>query len=293
MVIFEAVLDISAKNIYKKFIDELSSIYDVNEALAITRIYFEDALGLKKPDIKSESIIESKLIEVIESDLERLVEREPVQYITGKTIFCGFPFKVNKHVLIPRPETEELVYWITGQRHRHNPTIIDLCTGSGCIAVSVSKKISGAVVYATDFSREVLNVAAENAIMNNTQIIFIEDDLLKADENLYPSEVDIIVSNPPYICDVEREFLDKNVLAYEPHIALFGGTDGLVFYKRIAKLGQLKLKTGGFLFLEINQSRSKQVTKILLENGFEDVSVKKDLNGNERMICAILKNKYF
>lgn len=293
MVIFGAVLHMSVKNIYDRFISELGAIYDVDEAGAITRIYFEDALGLNRNDINTATIIDNKSIVAVENDLKRLVSQEPVQYVTGKTILCGLPFNVNKHVLIPRPETEELVYWIAGKIYDTKPVIIDLCTGSGCIAVALAHKIKDAIVYATDVSKEALNMAAENARLNNAQINFIEDDLLKTDGNIYPPEVNIVVSNPPYITLEEKKFLNKNVLAYEPHIALFAGTDAFIFYKSIAKLANQKLKTGGLLFLEINQNGATQVSRILTENGFEDITVKKDLNGNERMICAVLKNKYF
>lgn len=281
--------------LYNRFITELSTVYDKGEASAITRIYFEDALHFKKSELYNSPKHKKTAINIpdIENDLARLKNFEPVQYVTGKTIFCGLPFNVNKYVLIPRPETEELVYWIIDRNRQIDPVIIDLCTGSGCIAVSLAQKLNYTTLFATDVSDKALDLARFNAQLNNTIISFAQDDILKSNINVYPKEADIFVSNPPYIPIEEKGSLDKNVVEYEPHLALFSLKNAFIFYERISSLATKILKPGGYLYFEIHQKGALRVAQIMRKKGFEDIAVKKDLHGNERMICGVLKNKYF
>jgi release factor glutamine methyltransferase len=284
---------INFKEAFKNFTEALKEVYDVDEANAIARIYFEDALNIKPSGIDNDRLLAPEIIKSIEEDLKKLIAHMPVQYVTGKTFFCGLLFIVNKNVLIPRPETEELVEWIVSDNKLNSPLIIDLCTGSGCIAVALKKKISMANVFATDISESALDVAKENALNNETEITFEISDVLNPATVDYLDNADIIVSNPPYISESENNGMDLNVIKYEPHVALFSIGDAFAFYKHISHLSRTKLKQGGKLFFEIHKDGGVAVKEIMMENGFENIVVKKDLSGNNRMTFGELKNKYF
>lgn len=291
---FDALQQMLVKDIYNKIVTELSSIYNTEEARVIARIYIQDVLEVKNPLLNESNHINSKTeMGSIEDDLQRLKNYEPIQYVTGKTVFCGLPFKVNNQVLIPRPETEELVYWIIERNKKINPIIMDVCTGSGCIGISLSKKKFGAEVWATDVCDKALSVAKENADLNSTRINFIKDDALNFNIYKYPVGIDILVANPPYIPTVEKVLLDKNVVEFEPHIALFAPGSPYTFYHHITKIAAILLKPGGQVYFEIHSNGANEVRQILADNGFVDIIVRKDLNENERMICGVLKNKYF
>ena len=223
--------------------------------------------------------------------LERLKNHEPIQYILGETEFYGLKFKVNPSVLIPRPETEELVEWVKpphppkGGFLSGTPTLLDVGTGSGCIAVALKKKFPSANVSAMDISPEALALAKENAALNEVNIEFIQDDIL------HPATTDrkwdVIVSNPHYIPASEQRYLHKNVTDFEPHLALFvQDNDPLIFYRKIAEFALSHLTAGGRLYVEIHQSLGRQCCQLLESMGFQSVELRKDLSGNDRMISS-------
>jgi len=218
--------------------------------------------------------------------LIQLKEHKPIQYILGETEFYGHKFFVNENVLIPRPETEELVEWIVKENKNKNLKIIDIGTGSGCIPISLKKEIPSAEIYALDFSEKALETAKINAEFHQTEIKFLQNDFLKMDFQSLPN-FDIIVSNPPYIAESERNSMDKNVLEFEPASALFvPDDDALIFYKRIIELTEEKLNPNGKVYVEINQNLAKE-TEELFQKYFQNVELKKDISGNYRMLKSL------
>lgn len=217
--------------------------------------------------------------------LMELKKRKPIQYVLGETEFFGLKFFVNPNVLIPRPETEELVEWILDDRPAPDARIIDLCTGSGCIAVALKKMLPDADVWAMDVSQKALNTAQTNSDYHRTEINFFCDDLLKTDPDPLP-KFDIIVSNPPYVAISEKENMDVSVVEFEPQKALFvKDEDPLIFYRKIAEMGLKKLNPDGRIYVEINQNLAEETKEIFLEK-YSAVELKKDISGNDRMIRA-------
>ncbi|MCW1734695.1 peptide chain release factor N(5)-glutamine methyltransferase [Anaerorudis cellulosivorans] len=222
----------------------------------------------------------------IQDIVERLKKYEPLQYILGKTAFFGMEFNTNPFVLIPRPETEELIEWVLSENDVPNPRILDLCTGSGCIAIVLAKKIPGAELHALDISSAALDVAKLNARKNGVEIIFRCVDVLK--ENCDDTIFDIMVSNPPYVTEKEKQEMKPNVLQYEPPEALFVPNDNpLIFYDRISDMALRQLNKGGKLYFEINCNYGKQMVSLLEKKGFSHVELRKDISKNDRMIRAI------
>ena len=231
----------------------------------------------------------------------RVAKGEPVQYVLGEADFCGLTLKVKPGVLIPRPETEELVNWIVETLHTKqsvvncqlstvNCQLLDIGTGSGCIAVALAKKLEGAEVEAWDVNEVALEVTKENAERNGVKVQVNKVDVLTPHTfHLSPlTSYDVIVSNPPYICEEEREEMEKNVLEHEPELALFvPNHDPLLFYRQIAELGLTMLKEKGLLFFEINRRFGEEVVKMLQEKGYQEVELRQDLFGNDRMVKAI------
>lgn len=280
------------KDLRVSFINSLSGIYDSEEVLSFFYMLSEKILGLKRVDV---AMCLDKILTVNEkvnfdTAIKRLKKQEPIQYIIGETYFFGIPFTVNEHVLIPRPETEELVDWILKDQKNEKPsiTVLDIGTGSGCIAISLAKKIPEAKVYAIDISEKAIQVAKENARKNQVEITFIKEDVLEI-EDLF-QDFDIIVSNPPYVRELEKKEMKSNVLDNEPKQALFVSNDEpLLFYEKITDLTKRKLRENGSLYFEINQYLGTE-TKSMIENkGFKSVEVRKDIYDNERMIRARLK----
>ena len=287
-----------AIDIYKYYRDLLTDIYGVNEASSLMAMLFEHFVSLKRHEILSGSarrISESELLK-IHFACKELLKQRPIQYIIGTAWFYGEAFKVTEAVLIPRPETEELCDWIIKDSNgtaNEEPVlcIIDIGTGSGCIAITLNKNIENASVTALDVSVEALKVARENAVTLNAEINFLQADILKNDQ--WPvASFDIIVSNPPYVCDSEKELMKPNVLDHEPHLALFVENDNpLVFYDAIARFALHALTENGKLYFEINENLQNEM-KLLLENlGFESIEFKKDMNNKTRMMCCSLKNR--
>ena len=268
--------------------DALRGIYPDSEALALAKMLLVDVFGFTTLELYGgkDKEISGKCRSVLDEMIQRLKKNEPVQYIIGIETFCGFPFEVNGHVLIPRPETQELVYWIAGDcRGKLSPRILDVGTGSGCIAVSLAKLVEGATVEAWDVSEEALGVAARNAEKNRTDVFFRQQDVLKA----VPGDVryEVIVSNPPYIAEQEKTGMDANVLEWEPSLALFvSDDDPLIFYRTIALLAKDMLVEDGLLYFEINQAYGQETMLMLEKLGYTSVELRKDGWGNDRMIKA-------
>lgn len=270
--------------------NSLKNIYLAEESRNIATIVCRDILGLSELDIytgKYINLSEEKK-RLLENSLVRLLNSEPIQYILEETEFYGLPFFVNKNVLIPRPETEELVELIL-KEHPH-PTdlkILDIGTGSGAIAIALAKHMKNSSVAAWDISYKALDIAVMNAKANSVDIAFRMVDVL----NEYPQTetFDIIVSNPPYIAEREKALMNRNVLEWEPATALFvPDNDPLLFYRNIAQLGKQILVPGGKLYFEINRSYGKETVELLKENGYRDVQLIQDMYGNDRIITAVL-----
>lgn len=272
----------------KKLIhDRLTPFYPKQEIESFRRLIFEKITGLSGLQVhlnQNEKISAANLAQITEI-INRLIKFEPIQYILGETEFYGLVLKVNPAVLIPRPETEELVGWIINDYNQLSPAILDIGTGSGCIPVALLKNITGASADGWDISEEALILANENALINRVKIDFHYADILKP---VYPPQnrkYDIIVSNPPYVMISEQILMLKNVIDYEPHIALFvPDSNPLVFYRAIADLALILLNTNGNIYFEINERYAKEVAELLILKGFTNIEVRKDINGKERML---------
>ena len=282
------------KDIQDIFHKELDAIYGKNEVDSFFYIVTNEYLGLQRlafslqPDFTVTKEEEQPLFET----LSKLKLEQPIQYIIGKTEFYGLPFKVNEQTLIPRPETEELVDWIVSESSKSNKSfnILDIGTGSGCIAISLSKNIKNAQVFALDVSKDALKMAEENSKMNEVDVQFINADILNEERwnSVFKGlNFDIIVSNPPYVRHLEKAEMKKNVLDYEPSMALFvEDDDALMFYRAITNFSKEYLKNDGQLFFEINQYLGNEMVELLENNGFKAIQLKKDIFGNDRMIRA-------
>ena len=270
------------KELRTLFKDRLKGFYSESEITAIFRFYCEDMLGKEvNSAIDNEEI---KTVVDFESHLMELTEGKPLQYITGIQWFLGIPFKVDENVLIPRPETEELVEWIVEENQTGKCRIIDIGTGSGCIAVSLAKLLPDAEIWASDVSDKALELAALNAKNNKADVRFIKDDILNSGIN-YSEKFDIIVSNPPYIPLNEVDNLETNVKDYEPHLALFAPSDDpLLFYKAISEFSNTHLTEAGLCYFEIHKDFSKDLYSYFESRNHSDIKVRNDMSGNVRMI---------
>ena len=281
-----------------QFIQELTPIYDVGEAESFFYLIVEEKHQLKRIDLAlhPDLVFSEAEIVIWNSILEQLKQEIPVQYLLGKTSFYGLDFEVNENVLIPRPETEELVEWIL-KRQKLNPEtsgeskkihILDIGTGSGCIAISLAKNLPNATVFAIDVSEKALATARKNAENNSVNVTFINQNILETGD--LQQQFDIIVSNPPYVRNLEKEEIKKNVLDNEPHLALFvEDNDALIFYKKIAELAQKNLSENGQLYFEINQYLGEEMIDLLEKMNFAAIELRKDIYGNDRMIRASMK----
>ena len=294
------------------FLEQLSNVFPKTEIDTFFFLLTEKILKLQRIDVALNPRFEISETDIItlKKILSRLQNQEPIQYILGNTEFYGLPFKVNKHTLIPRPETEELVAWILEEK-KENLTILEIGTGTGCIPISLAKNLPNATIYAIDVSSEALIIAEENAKLNNVNINFIEQDILNIEDlNVIANKIkqsqinneitssktprndikfDIIVSNPPYVRNLEKVEIQPNVLENEPHLALFvDDNNPLIFYDKIADLAKSHLKENGKLYFEINQYLGKETISMLSEKGFTS-ELKKDIFGNDRMTKSILQ----
>jgi release factor glutamine methyltransferase len=281
------------------FLQELSTLYDDQELESFFYLILECFHNKKRIDLALNPNMEMDAMQLLrwESVLAELKKEKPIQYILGETEFYGLPFLVNENTLIPRPETEELVEWIIKSTNYEilstKLRILDIGTGSGCIAISLAKNITNAEVSAIDISEKALATAKKNAEINKVEVSFINIDILKINDLAelptsnfqLPTQFDIIVSNPPYVRNLEKAEIKPNVLEYEPHLALFvEDTDALLFYRKIADLAKENLSENGMLFFEINQYLGKETVELLENLGFKNIELKKDIYGNDRMI---------
>jgi release factor glutamine methyltransferase len=284
------------KDLANKFITSLNAIYDEDEAQTIYLIALEHVLKYRRADYlqKKNEVISTEKLNKLEAILTTLQAGKPIQYIIGETIFYGLPFKVNPSVLIPRPETEELVEWIISasnsllQTPNSQPlTILDIGTGSGCIAISLKKNLPNTKVSAIDIAKDSLVTAKQNAILNEVEVEFIEQDILQTPNSKIPTQYSIIVSNPPYVTENEKSSIHENVISNEPHRALFVSNDNpLIFYDAIADFALNNLMPNGLLFFEINEYLGKQTVELLNHKGFINIKLRKDMQGKDRMICC-------
>jgi len=286
------------------FIQALSAIYDIGEAESFFYLILEEKQKLKRIDLalNPDLAFSNDEIQFWNSILEQLKKEIPVQYLLGKTSFYGLEFEVNSTVLIPRPETEELVEWIiqsqklsfdSAQDDSGKIKILDIGTGSGCIAISLAKNLANAQIFAIDVSEKALATAQKNAEINEVNVTFISKNILEvvtlsAVEGL-EQQFDIIVSNPPYVRELEKQEIKKNVLDNEPHLALFvDDNDALIFYRKIAELAQKNLSPNGQLFFEINQYLGKEMIELLEKMDFKNIELRKDIYGSDRMIRGLI-----
>jgi release factor glutamine methyltransferase len=273
----------------KQFSAELSDIYAREEAAMLCFLSVQHRFMWTKASylLNKQEVISDADTTYFLDILDQLKTSKPIQYILGETDFYGRIFRVNPAVLIPRPETEELVKWVVETVSTKTPSLLDIGTGSGCIAISLKKEMSGAKVYALDVSADALALAQQNAEVHDAAITFIEMDVLLMKASDLAITFDVLVSNPPYIALAEKDSMKANVLANEPHLALFvPNNDPLIFYERIAALAQAKLNLSGFLFFEINEHFGKEVLALLVKKGFKHVELRQDLSGKDRMVKA-------
>jgi len=280
------------KTIFQFIEEQLRDFYSDDEIKSFSYTMLESVCRMDKSSVlrhkdKQLSLNEHLRIQEI---IEELKKYRPIQYITGKTEFYGLPFKVNENVLIPRPETEELIeqvlngYKAKGERYR----VLDIGTGSGCIAVTLAKHLPEAEVFALDISEKTLEVARQNARLNQVEVYFFQYDILKNETFPFSSGVfDCIVSNPPYVTCKEKAAMAKNVLNYEPHQAIFVPNENpLLFYERIADFARSQLKENGSLYFETNSLYGQAAAKMMEDKNFRSVKLLKDISGNDRILIA-------
>lgn len=286
------------RTFYNKLNHSLSDLYPKSEIRIFGNLILKKITDLSLARILADKdmVLSPEQSEEADQIIERLTNYEPIQYVLGETEFFNLKFKVNPDVLIPRPETEELVEWVSddlkfvessSDSAEQNMKILDIGTGCGCIPVALKKHHPKAQISAMDVSAEALVVAKENGALNQTDVGFFQDDILnpKADERKW----NIIVSNPPYIPLDEKVDIDKQVKSYEPHVALFSPTEEpLLFYHSIAKYALQHLEPDGKIYLETHKNLSRDVAMLLGEYGFKDVIIRTDMSGNERMVRAVL-----
>ena len=271
----------------KEYFNQQLDIYPETERLVFFQRLCAAYLNLKPCQLvlNYDEDVSNTVVNSFEHALSRLKNHEPIQYILGETYFFGLTFSVNSSVLIPRPETEELVAWvITHFKSNDAPKILDLGTGSGCIAIALAKTLPNAQVFALDISAEALEVARTNAQKNNVTINFIEANMLNwVSDQLF----DVIISNPPYVTTKEQAQMNENVLVHEPHLALFVANESpLIFYKALKNIAQKNLKPNGFCFAELNEHFGNETKALFDAYHFKTIILKKDTFGKDRMLKA-------
>ena len=276
----------------KEMTTRLSAIYEIGEAAAITELVMEYITGVAKKDRSrvNDVILDAEQQLKAENILQRLLAHEPVQYVLNESWFCGLKLYVDNNVLIPRPETEELVEWIIANCKfpLDQLSILDVGSGSGCIPIALKRRLRKADVYGCDISKEALKVATRNANTLGTEVKFVELDFLDPSSRESLPSFDIIVSNPPYIPKSERSSMRPNVITFEPETALFvPDDDPLLFYRAIASFGIHKLNAGGTIYMEIYEDLASAVTDLFSQSGYK-VTLKKDMQGKDRMVKAHL-----
>ncbi len=280
------------KDIRRYMRANLAAVYEERSIDIFAGIILETYAGIRKDEMylyPEKTVSESVLLK-INTAIKLLKKEMPVEYITGIAYFFGLKFKVSKKVLIPRPETEELVQWVINNKGDavKDIKILDAATGSGSIAIALKKNIPNAEVFAFDISKDALEIAILNAVENSTPVHFFVDDLINFTNYSQVPEIDILVCNPPYIRSSEKKLMQKNVLDYEPHQALFVEDDNpLLNYKGLAVLGQKLLKDKGILICEINEALGSETAKVFEGTGYNDVTVIKDINEKDRFVSCV------
>lgn len=284
---------ITIKDVFEDYGQQINGIYDINETEAITLLVVAEVTGLSRASIKAfpEKELTAEQAGQIKNILAELKTGKPIQYIFGVTEFYGLPFKVNSFVLIPRPETEELVEWILeGERLKvkgERISVLDIGTGSGCIAISLKKNLADADVSAIDISEGALQTAKENAQLNKVELNFIHADILNIKPAIELPKYNIIVSNPPYVTLEDKKQMHNNVTDFEPYTALFVPEhDPLIFYRAIADFALVNLIENGLLYFEINENLGKETVELLTDKGFKNIELRKDMSNRDRMIKA-------
>ncbi|NEM96252.1 peptide chain release factor N(5)-glutamine methyltransferase [Pontibacter burrus] len=270
---------------------QLTAIYPEPEAGAIAQQVLEHVLQQNRVQLSLNQLQEITIAqqEQLQTIVSRLLKNEPLQYVLGIAHFYGLELQVNASVLIPRPETEELVDLVIKEhRNQQGLRILDICTGSGCIPVALAANSHTEVIYGLEVSEGALEVAKANAANYKQTINWLHQDIFDDVQTIVPGSLDIITSNPPYVLEEEQQLMRANVLDYEPHLALFvPDTDPLKFYKRIAIVGYSLLKLGGKLYFEINERYGQETCDVLLQAGFAEAKVVQDLFGKDRMVRAV------
>ncbi len=282
----ELKLPAPASSVRNYIASQISSM-DEREAGSVAFLVLEHLAGISRTDILAGKELDSLDIVLLEELLNRLNQHEPIQYILEETEFYGRPFKVKTGVLIPRPETEELVDKIIKEnKNRKKLKIADIGTGSGCIAITLAKELPKSEVFALDVSRSALSVTMANAVLNAVNLQIKEYDVL-TNEDFAEKDFDILVSNPPYIMESEKALMQKNVLDYEPSLALFvEDADPLLFYRKIIEKGKTLLKPGGKYYFEINERCGLEMIELMKKNLCKNISIEKDINGKDRFAIA-------
>ena len=276
----------NSKELFNELVNQVRLDETRDEICSIIYLLLEDKFGLTKVEVMTGKEIEPVKLDYFNDIIQRINRHEPIQYVLGKAEFYGRGFAVDGSVLIPRPETELLIRAVLKEK-KFSPTILDIGTGSGCIAITLAVEIPSSEVYAIDISEEALTVAQQNAKNLKAKVNFSKFDIL-ANEKL-EHRFDIIVSNPPYIAEREKKEMNSNVLDFEPPLALFvTDKDPLVFYKAIARRGKSLLKPGGKIFVEINERFGKELKQHFRNEGYSNVSIEKDINNKDRILMAEL-----
>ena len=280
----------SSSQLFRQISKELSPHYDKREAKSLSFIVIEYFFEVGRTQILMDlpfTKMDEEILDNLNECIKRLNEEEPIQHILGETEFYGLPFYVSPNVLIPRSETEELVNWVIEECKSKELTVLDIGTGSGCISIVLKKEQPQFNVFALDVSLEALTVANDNAQLNQVDIKLMEHDILS--DHIPEMKVDVIVSNPPYITSDEKRDMKKNVLEFDPSLALFvTNDDPLVFYRTIGLVGLEILSNSGKLFFEINENFGNETVELLKSLGYKKVILKKDLNDKHRMILAVI-----
>lgn len=280
------------KELYRHFLLQLQKIYSMDEATHISDWVFEKMVSLKRTDIikNPNKAITPDAENRIQQKLKELLTHKPVQYVLGEAWFYNMKLTVDENVLIPRPETEELVEQLIKDRRSRltDPAILDIGTGSGCIPIAIKKNLPAAIITSIDISEKAIGLAKKNAALHNAHINFMQTDFLdEKSRNALPF-FNIIISNPPYIPLREKEKLDKNVTAFEPHLALFVANGSpLIFYETIAAFGKTNLLPNGKIYLETHEDYAKEVASLFMKD-YQTVMIKKDIYGKERMVLATI-----
>lgn len=275
------------KSAYQKLVTELTNIYDEREANNIASIIFEDVFKVNNTNRETEFVEHGRLNDII----KRMLNHEPMQYVIGEADFWGMKFKVNEHVHIPRGETEELVDWIKDvvNENNHVKNMIDIGSGSGNIPLALKKEFPNIKVTGCDVTKEAVDVAKENATLNNLEVDMQVIDILDESQWAKIPKHDIVISNPPYIPVKEKELMPEHVLGFEPPVSLFvPNEDPLQFYKKIVKFAKEKLNPNGFLFFETNEFNADDVVQLLKDNGFLDCELRQDMSGRDRRVFGRL-----